>query len=84
MDDDLYIEKLQEFRDDHKRHIKELSEVLRAHKEDAPETPSLTKGKVILADLIDKEAILSAMKSNECDTNTAYERMMERTDKWWF
>lgn len=79
--------KLSEFMDDHKRHIQEFSSLLKKHHCDIPTGPStakswLTKGKVVLANLIGDKAILSAMLSNEEDTNTAYERMIERTDKW--
>ncbi len=42
----------------------------------------LHKGKVVLANLMGDEAILSAMLSNEEDTNTAYKKMNERTDIW--
>ena len=40
----------------------------------------LTQGKVVLANLFGDEAILGAMKSNEVDTNTAYERMNKYED----
>ena len=42
----------------------------------------LTKGKVILANMVGDDTILRAMKSNEIDTNTAYERMNGRKDIW--
>jgi hypothetical protein len=42
----------------------------------------LTKGKVIIANLVGDKAVLMAMASNEVDTNTAYERMNSREDKW--
>ena len=87
LDNQTYIEKLTEFKDNHQRHIKELSELLRRHDEEAPTGPSLakqwlTKGKVVLANLIGDDAILGAMNSNETDTNTAYERMHARDDQW--
>lgn len=82
-----YKLKLQEFMNDHRRHIQELSDVLKKHNCDIPTGPStgkqwLAKGKVVLANLVGDKTILSAMLSNEEDTNTAYERMNERTDKW--
>ncbi len=40
----------------------------------------LTKGKVVLAALIGDGPILLAMRSNEKDTNTAYERAVSRAD----
>lgn len=87
LENTVYKGKLSEFLNDHKRHIKEFTTLLKKHNTDAPNSPSagkqwLTKGKVVLANLIGDDAILSAMLSNEEDTNTAYERMNERTDKW--
>lgn len=66
------------FRQDHLRHVKELSQVLKEHGETPPDEGDikqlLTQGKVVIAELFGDKAILSAMKSNEEDTNTAYER----------
>ncbi len=74
------------FCDDHKRHIRELSAVLRTNAEEPPTAPSakkwLAQGKVILANLLGDTAILKAMLSNEIDTNTAYEKMANRDDLW--
>jgi len=81
-----YKQKLEEFKADHEQHIRNLTELLRNHNEEAPTGPSgkqwLAKGKVVLANLIGDDTILAAMVSNESDTNTAYERMNDRTDKW--
>lgn len=82
-----YKLKLAEFKADHERHIKELTDVLINHGERLPKGPSigkqwLTKGKVVIATLMGDDAILLAMKSNEGDTNTAYERVNSREDKW--
>jgi hypothetical protein len=60
---------------------------MKKHNCEPPTGPSvgkqwLTKGKVVLANLIGDGTILSAMLSNEVDTNTAYERINDRTDKW--
>ena len=87
LENTAYRGKLMEFMTDHKCHIQEFSSLLKKHNCDIPTGPSgakqwLTKGKVVLANLIGDSAILSAMLSNEGDTNTAYERMNERTDKW--
>jgi len=84
---DLYKEHLKEFKNDHLHHIKQLSKLLQKHDYEVPklsDTPKglLTKGKVVLANLMGDEAILSAMLSNEEDTNTAYKKMNERTDIW--
>ncbi len=82
-----YKEKLSQFESDHNRHIQALTRLLENHNEQAPTGPSLakqwiTKGKVVLANLGGDHAILNAMNSNETDTNTAYERMQARDDKW--
>jgi len=87
LESEAYKNQLKDFAEDHKRHVRELTNLLERHNEDAPTSASLgkqwlTKGKVVLANLIGDEAILAAMKSNEEDTNTAYERMNERDDKW--
>ena len=37
----------------------------------------LTEGKVVIAGIMGDKAILTAMKSNEDDTNTAYERSVD-------
>jgi ferritin-like metal-binding protein YciE len=82
-----YREKLKKFQNDHERHIKEISDVLEKNNQVSPQEVSigkqlLTKGKVILANMVGDDTILRAMKSNEIDTNTAYERMNSRKDIW--
>lgn len=82
-----YKQKMRDFKEDHQRHVKELSQLLTAHRiSDIPTGPSgkqwLTKGKVALGSLMGDKAILLAMDTNEDDTNTAYERMVERDDIW--
>lgn len=81
-----YKSKLQEFCEDHKRHVRELQYLLFDRGVEAPTGPSnkslLTKGKVVLANLLGDDAVLAAMLTNEQDTNTAYERMNQRNDKW--
>lgn len=85
--DGQYKQTMREFMRNHQRHVKELSQLLTNHQiSDIPTGPSgkqwLTKGKVALGGLIGDQAILLAMDTNEEDTNTAYERMVNRTDKW--
>lgn len=71
-------EQLRAFQADHQRHTREMAAIVR----DLGGKPAtaggaksmLTSGKVLLADLIGDRAILRAMKTNEDDTNTAYER----------
>src|SRR5690606_437297 len=78
LDNGGYKQKLEKFKADHERHTQNLAAPLRSMGEDVPTGPSakrfLTRGKVVLADMAGDFAILKAMKSNEDDTNTAYER----------
>lgn len=84
--DENYKNKLIEFKQDHERHIRELASVLSRHNEQVPQGPDakqwLTKGKVFLANVVGDKSILLAMRSNEIDTNTAYETLKDREDKW--
>jgi rubrerythrin len=79
LDNEDYKSFLTSFKEDHERHITELSSFLTHKGEEVPTGPSaksyLTQGKVILANLIGDETILRAMRSNEIDTNTAYGRI---------
>jgi bacterioferritin (cytochrome b1) len=82
-----YQQKLEEFKGDHERHIQEISSLLSKNHQDVPEKGSLGKqllatGKVVLANMMGDNTILQAMKSNEIDTNTAYERMRDHKNKW--
>ena len=81
-----YKLKLIEFKEDHERHIRELNTVLEKRGQEKIIEPTnkqwLTKGKVFLGSLIGDKTILLAMKSNEMDTNMAYERMVSHQDKW--
>lgn len=78
LDDDRYKQPLKDFCEDHAKHTRNLGEWLRADGVKPPEGAGakamLTKGKVVMADLMGDEQILKAMLSNEGDTNTAYER----------
>ncbi|MBV9523227.1 MAG: ferritin-like domain-containing protein [Alphaproteobacteria bacterium] len=73
-----YRTEMSRFKADHLRHIDELGETLRAMGRTPPKEGDvkgyLTKGKVIIGGLMGDEAILQAMRTNEDDTNTAYER----------
>ena len=72
------------FKDDHQRHVAELGAIVRQEGDTPPSKGDmkrlLTEGKVVLAALAGDKAILRAMKSNEDDTNAAYERATGRTD----
>lgn len=73
-----YRTALAEFKRDHLRHITELGDILSSMGRTPPKEGDmkalLTKGKVVIAGLMGDEAILQAMRTNEADTNTAYER----------
>ena len=81
LENNQYKQKLSAFREDHMRHTQELSQVLKKMGKNIPEGPDmkkiLTQGKVVVADLFGDNAILKAMKTNEDDTNTAYERAVK-------
>jgi rubrerythrin len=86
-DSKIYKTKVQEFSRDHERHIEELSKILNDRGEDAPTQHDvikhlLVKGKVVLANMLGDEAILSAMLSNEGDTNQAYSTILRHDMKW--
>lgn len=74
-----------EFRGDHQHHLATLQEMAREIGVDAPTggdmKKMLTTGKVALADMVGGDsAILKAMKTNEDDTVTAYERASQHGD----
>ena len=78
MDDMSDRSALAGFQQDHERHVVDLSTLVTAMNE-VPKTHGdykqvLTKGKVVIGGLVGDRVVLSAMKSNEDDTNTAYER----------
>jgi rubrerythrin len=72
------------FRDDHLQHLDVLNEMARETGAEAPAEGDmkqmLTTGKVLLAGLMGDAAILKAMKTNEDDTVTAYERASTHND----
>lgn len=77
-------EQLTQFMRDHERHTRDLS-VIVSQLGSTPATESdlkawLTQGKVVIGNLTGDSGILKAMKSNEDDTNTAYERALSRGD----
>ena len=81
LDDDSYVSVMLQFKGDHERHILELGPditQLGGRPPDGPGAKSfLTSGKIKLANLAGDEAILRAMRTNESDTNIAYERAFE-------
>lgn len=86
IEDAEFKTQLQNFKEDHARHVKELNQLLTIHNEDIVSGPDakqwLTQGKVVLGSLMGDNAILKAMLSNEQDTNTAYERVENHAEAW--
>lgn len=84
LENPTFREHLTAFCEDHRRHTQNLGKFLRDAGKDVPTGPDakrvLTKGKVFLANLGGDKAILTAMKSNEDDTNAAYERATRHAD----
>lgn len=79
LDKEGFRKAFRDFRKDHEKHIEGLSAFLKSKEEVPPTGPSaksyLTQGKVILANLMGDLTILKAMRTNEIDTTTAYERI---------
>lgn len=84
LDNTSYQTKLREFCEEHRRHTTNLAPFLEKlgarvpHEADAKSV--LTTGKVVLANMIGDHAIIRAMKTNEDDTNTAYERAVQHKE----
>lgn len=76
--------RLSTFMGDHERHVRELQTLVEGMGETPATKPDikhvLTKGKVVLGSLIGDRLILLAMRMNEDDTNTAYDRACNRED----
>ncbi len=77
-------EQLTQFMRDHERHTQDLSAIV-TQLSSTPATEGdlkawLTQGKVVIGNLTGDSGILKAMKSNEDDTNTAYEQALGRGD----
>ncbi|MDB5407672.1 MAG: uncharacterized protein JWL84_2584 [Rhodospirillales bacterium] len=72
---------LANFKEDHLRHTRELGDTLSGMGRTPPTGSDLkavlTQGKVVIAGLAGDDAILEAMRTNEADTNTAYERAVQ-------
>ena len=72
------------FLEDHRRHLTELNTIATSLGVEPPREGDakqfLTTGKVALADLMGDSAVLKAMKTNEDDTVTAYERASRHDD----
>lgn len=84
LSDSAFSGQVEAFRQDHLQHLDVLQDMARAGGFDVPAEGDmkqlLTTGKIALADLMGDKAILKAMKTNEDDTVTAYERASIHAD----
>ncbi len=75
---------LRRFKADHLRHTRELGACMRDLGQEPPREGDLkqlvTTGKVVMAGLVGDTAILTAMRTNEDDTVTAYDRAVRHPD----
>jgi rubrerythrin len=82
LEDPAHKAKIAEFKADHERHLRELTELATAHDAPVPAEGDmkemLTTGKIKIADMMGQDgAILKAMSTNETDTVTAYDRAVQ-------
>jgi rubrerythrin len=86
IENEEYKVQLQNFKEDHQRHVQELNQLLTIHNEKISSGPDakkwLTQGKVVISGIMGDNAILRAMLSNEEDTNTAYDRVENHPEVW--
>lgn len=84
LSDEGFRQQVARFKDDHLQHLDVLQEMAREAGANAPAEGDakqmLTTGKIALADLMGDGAILKAMRTNEEDTVTAYERASRHHD----
>ena len=84
LSDPALKQKIETFRQDHLQHLEVLQEIARETGAEAPAEGDmkqmLTTGKIAIAGLVGDGAILKAMKTNEDDTVTAYERASRHDD----
>lgn len=84
LDDKALAAKVAGFKADHDEHVRVLTEMSRQLGIEAPAggdmKQMLTTGKIVIADMMGDAAILMAMKTNEDDTVTAYERASRHPD----
>jgi uncharacterized protein (TIGR02284 family) len=82
--DSMDRSQLARFMADHERHVADLAALVEGMGGRAPSGPDfkqvLTKGKVLVGSVLGDRAILRAMKTNEDETNRAYERAAARSD----
>ena len=84
LSDTALSSQVERFRQDHLQHLQVLQEMARQSGADAPAEGDmkqlLTTGKIVMADMMGDAAILKAMKTNEDDTVTAYERAADHPE----
>jgi hypothetical protein len=84
LDDKALSSQIATFHHDHLHHLSTLNEIAREAGMVAPTKghmkEMLTTGKIALADVMGDAAILKAMKTNEDDTVTAYERAIRHEE----
>ena len=84
IDDSEHQRQLAAFKNDHDRHTRELDSVVRGLRGKPINGASIkhvvTTGKIAFADMMGDRAVLQAMKTNEDDTNKAYERAASQSD----
>lgn len=84
LDDKALSARVADFKQDHLRHLDVLRRIAAETGAEIPVEGDmkqmLTTGKIVLADLMGDAAILKAMKTNEDDTVTAYERASRHPD----
>jgi uncharacterized protein (TIGR02284 family) len=81
--DPNYRNTLMSFKEDHLRHTRELGQILTSMGITPPKQGDLkqilAKGKVVIGGLLGDRAILEAMRTNEDDTVTAYDRAVRHS-----
>ncbi len=84
LSDPALASQIEIFRQDHLQHLSVLQEMAAEAGAEAPQEGDmkqmLTTGKVAMASLMGDGSILQAMRSNEEDTVTAYERASQHAD----
>ncbi|MFC7552865.1 DUF892 family protein [Pseudoroseomonas wenyumeiae] len=84
LDNPAYREKIAAFKADHDRHVQQLNQLASTVGAEAPQEGDmkqlLTTGKVALASIMGDAATIGAMRTNEEDTVTAYERASKHVE----
>ena len=81
LEDVSYKSKIADFREDHYRHVNELTEYATSQGYEIPDGTAksmLTSGKIVLADMFGDNVILKAMRTNEEDTVSAYDNALKQ------